>query len=213
VLASAGRLRQQLFSGRCLFLWLWLIGACVGPTAIDLLQHTYTAAFPRYAISGVPAACLLGGIVLSSVGPRLAVALLCLVVVVWLPGLHNIYRQESRYGEPVRKIAQSISATAGPSDLVLVHSIPSGVLGLARYARTSAAFCSWVQRLGNRHVPESLKTLAHGRSRIVLVEFELHEVAPAPEEGWLRATATTVNQKRNETINLIEFEPSTGSTF
>ena len=212
-LAPAGRLRQQLFSGRCLFLWLWLIAACVGPTAIDLLQHTYTSAFPRYAISGVPAACLLGGIVLSLVGPRLNVAFLCLVVIAWLPGLHNIYRQESRYGEPVRKIAQSISATAGPFDLVLVHSIPSGVLGLARYARTSAPFCSWVQQLGNRHVPESLKALAHGRSRIVLVEFELHEVAPAPEEGWLRATATTVNQKRNETINLIEFKPSTGSTF
>ena len=212
VLAPSGRLRQQLFSGPCLFLWLWLIAGCVGPTAIDLLQHTYTAAFPRYAISGVPAACLLGGIVLSSVGPRLGVALLCLVVVAWLPGLRNIYRQESRYGEPVRKIAQIISATARPSDLVLVHSIPSGVLGVARYAQTSAPFCSWVGQLGNRHVPKSLQTLAQGRSRILLVK--LHEVgALAPEEGWLRANASMVNQKRNQTINLIDFEPRTGSTF
>jgi 4-amino-4-deoxy-L-arabinose transferase-like glycosyltransferase len=210
-LAPAG-LRQKLFSGRSLFLWLWLIAGSVGPTAIDLLQDTYTAAFPRYAIGGVPAACLLGGIVLSSAGPRLGVALLCLVVVAWLPGLHNIYRQDSRYGEPVREIAQIISATARPSDLVLVHSIPSGVLGIARYAQTSAAFGSWVGQLGNRRVPESLKTLAHGRSRILLVK--LHEVgAPAPEEDWLRANASMMNQKRSQAIDLIDFQPKRDSAF
>lgn len=211
-LAPAGRFRQQLFGGRCLLLWLWLIAACAGPTAIDLLQHTYTAAVPRYAISGVPAACLLGGIVLSSVGPRLGLAFLCLVVVAWLPALHNIYRQESRIGEPVREVAQIISATARTSDLLLVHSIPSGVLGVARYAQTSAAFGSWVGQLGNRHVPKSLQTLAHGRSRILLVE--LHEVgAPAPEEDWLRANAAIVDQKRIQAIDLIYFQPKRDSAF
>jgi uncharacterized membrane protein len=211
-LAPSGYLRRQLFSGPCLFLWLWLIASSVGPTAIDLLQHAYTAAFPRYAISGVPAACLLGGIVLSSVGPRLGVAMLCLVVVAWLPGLHNIYRQGSRYGEPVREIAQIVSATARPSDLVLVHSIPSGVLGLARYAQTSAAFGSWVGQLGTRHVPKSLQTLSQGRSRILLVK--LHEVgAPAPEEAWLRANASMMNQKRIQAIDLIDFQPKTNSAF
>ena len=203
---------RQLFSGRCLLLWLWLIAGCAGPTVIDLLQHTYTAAVPRYAIAGVPAACLLAGIILSSVGPRLGFALLCLVVLVWLPGLHNIYRQKSRIGEPVREIAQMISAAATTSDLVLVHSIPSGVLGVARYAQSSAGFASWVGQLGNRHVPESLKSLAHGRNRILLVE--LHEVgAPASEEGWLRANATIVNEKRIQAINLIEFKPKTDSAF
>lgn len=210
--APAGHFRQQLFSGRCVLLWLWLIAGCAGPTAIDLLQDTYTAAIPRYAITGVPAACLLGGIVLSSVGPRLGLALLSLVVVTWLPGLRNIYRQESRYGEPVREIAQIISGTAKPSDLVLIHSIPSGVLGVARYAQTSAAFGSWVGQLGNRHVPKSLQTLAQGRSRILLVK--LHEVgAPAPEEDWLRANASMLNQKRIQTIELIDFQPKTGATF
>jgi hypothetical protein len=210
-LTPRGRFRQ-LFSGQCLLLWVWLIAGSAGPTAVDLLQHTYTAAFPRYAITAVPAACLLGGIVLSSVGPRLGLALLGLVVVAWLPGLHNIYRQGSRYGEPVREIAQIISATARQPDLVLIHSIPSGVLGVARYAHTSAAFGSWVGQLGNRRVPESLKTLAHGRSRILLVE--LHEVGePAPEEDWLRAHASMVNEKRLQAVKLIDFEPKTNTTF
>jgi 4-amino-4-deoxy-L-arabinose transferase-like glycosyltransferase len=211
-LAPAGYLRRQLFTGPCLFLWLWLIAGSTGPIAIHLLQHTYTAAFPRYAITGVPTACLLGGIVLSSVGPRLVLAFLGLIVVAWLPGLHNIYRQGSRYGEPVREIVQIISATARASDLVLVHSIPSGVLGVARYARTSAAFGSWVGQLGNRHVPKSLQTMAHGRSRILLVE--LHEVgAPAPEEDWLRANAAMVDQKRIQSIDLIDFRPKPNAAF
>jgi hypothetical protein len=138
--------------------------------------------------------------------------MLCLVVVTWLPGLHNIYGQGSRYGEPVREIAQMISATARPSDLVLVHSIPSGVLGLARYAQTSAAFGSWVGQLGTRHVPKSLQTLSQGRSRILLVK--LHEVgAPAPEEAWLRANASMMNQKRIQAIDLIDFQPKTNSAF
>jgi hypothetical protein len=105
-----------------------------------------------------------------------------------------------------------ISATARPSDLVLVHSIPSGVLGLARYAQTSAAFGSWVGQLGTRHVPKSLQTLSQGRSRILLVK--LHEVgAPAPEEAWLRANASMMNQKRIQAIDLIDFQPKTNSAF
>jgi len=209
---AAGRVPQQLFSGGRLLLWLWLIAGCAGPTAIDLLQHTYTAAVPRYALGGVPAACLLGGILLSSVGPNRGGILLCLVVVAWLPGLYNLYRQKSRIGEPVREMAQAISATANPSDLVLIHSIPSGVVGVARYVRTSAALASWVGQLGTRRVPESLQTLAHGRTRILLVK--VHEVgAPAPEEHWLRANAVVVNEKHIQAIDVIDFAPKTTSTF
>jgi hypothetical protein len=54
--------------------------------------------------------------------------------------------------------------------------------------------------------------LAQGRSRILLVK--LHEVgAPAPEEDWLRANAATLDQKRIQAIDLIDFQPKTGATF
>ncbi len=133
-------------------------------------------------------------------------------MVAWLPGLYNLYRQKSRIGEPVREMAQAISATANPSDLVLIHSIPSGVVGVARYVRTSAALASWVGQLGTRRVPESLQTLAHGRTRILLVK--VHEVgAPAPEEHWLRANAVVVNEKHIQAIDVIDFAPKTTSTF
>ena len=207
-LLAIWRLRLRLFTGRRLLLWMWLIAACAGPTFIDLLQHTHTAAIPRYAFAGVPAACLLAGTVLSLIGNRLRIALLCLILVAWIPGLYNIYRQSSRSGEPVREIAQNISATAGPSDIVLVHSIPSGVIGVARYVQTPAVLASWVEQLGNRRVPESLQRLAEGRNRVLLVK--VHAVgAPAPEEDWLRANAVVLNQQRIQAINLIDFKLNT----
>ena len=47
----------------------------------------------------------------------------------------TMFRQNSRSEEPFRAIAQSITAHNTPSDLILVHSIPSGVLGMARVQR------------------------------------------------------------------------------
>ena len=85
----------------------------------------------------------------------------------------------------VPRIAEFVSSEATPSDLVLVHSIPSGVLGIARYANPSLNITSWVQQLGNRKVPDSLLALGRGRSRLLYVKVhQLNE--PAPEEEWLR---------------------------
>jgi 4-amino-4-deoxy-L-arabinose transferase-like glycosyltransferase len=205
VLLALWRFRVRLFSGRRLLPCLWLIAACAGPTVVDLLQHTYTAAVPRYAFAGVPAACLVMGTILSLIGDKVAVASLLLVVIAWVPGLRNIYRQQSRSGEPMREIARGISPSANGSDVVLIHSIPSGVIGLARYVQASVPLASWVEQLGNHRVPESLQRLVQGHSRIILVK--LHEVgASAPEEKWLRANAAVVNQQQIQTADVINFD-------
>jgi|SRR2546423_8048273 len=84
-----------------------------------------------------------------------------------------------------------LTMTERPPDLVLVHSIPSGVLGIARYFDGAAAMTSWVGQLGNRRVPESMETLASGRTCISFLK--IHEVgASAPEEDWLRANAAVL---------------------
>lgn len=210
--AAAWRLSWQCFAGKRLLLWLWFLAACAGPSAIDLLQHTYTADVPRYALGGVPAACLLAGVFLPCVGGGLGMVLTCLIIAAWLPGLGNIYRQRARSSEPVRQMAQLISKTANPSDLVLVHSIPSGVLGISRYVETSAPIASWVGQLGNRESPKSLLALARGHSRLLLVK--VHEVGQlAPEEDWLRANAVVADEKRMQAIRLIYFQPKNASIF
>ena len=102
--------------------------------------------------------------------------------------------------------------TERTSDLVLVHSIPSGVLGIARYFSGPAAMTSWVGQLGNRRVPESMQTLGSGRSCISFVK--IHEVGePAPEEDWLRANDVVVREKRMGAGNFVEFCPKKAETF
>ena len=113
---------------------------------------------------------------------------------------------------PMRKIARAATLNSQPSDLVLVHSVPSGVLSIARYANGSAALASWVEQLGNRHVPFSVQSLAAGRSRVVFVK--IHDAgAPAPEEDWLRANAIAFQESQIGLGTIVDFRPKTGMTF
>jgi len=210
--AMAWRLRIQIFCGKRLLLWLVFGATCAGPLAFDFMQHTYTVAVPRYAIAALPAAYLLAGAGLACLGQRTRIIVLVLIVLAWAPNVLSIYGSPSRNWQPFREIAHAICADTSPSDLILVHSIPSGVLGIARYANGPAALASWVGQLGNRHVPESIHKLATGRTRIVFVR--VHEVRePAPEEDWLRANAVVFRQTRLGSGRITDFRPVNSDTF
>jgi len=138
--------------------------------------------------------------------------MLILIIAAWAPTTLGIYRSRWRGWSPLREISQAACANAGPSDLILIHSIPSGVLGIARYAHDSAGLASWVGQLGTRRVPESLHELASGRSRIVFVK--VHEVGePAPEEDWLRANAVVFGETDLGSGKIVEFRPRDAKTF
>jgi len=210
--AMAWRLRLRAFCGRRLFLWLWLGAACAGPFALDLLRGTYSSAVPRYVLAGLPAAYLLAAMGLSCAGRRAGAVGLALIVLAWAPNLMSIYRNDSRSWSPFREVARAVTTTGTHSDLVLVHSIPSGVLGIARYADGPAAIASWVGQLGQRRVPESIEALAAGRARILLVK--IHEVGePAPEEDWLRAKAAVFREARHGSARIVEFRPRDAERF
>ena len=96
--------------------------------------------------------------------------------------------------------------------MVLVHSIPSGVLGIARYLRPEIRVASWVGQLGQRSVPRDVEALTEGASHVVLVR--IHDVgAPAPEEDWLRANATIVEERQQNAGHVITFVPRRGERF
>ena len=100
-------------------------------------------------------------------------------------------RQNARSHEPYRQIARAAVLTDKSPGLILVHSIPPGVLGIARYFDGSAAMSSWVGQVSNRRAPESIQTRGCGGSYISFVK--IHEVGePAPEENWLRANHVVV---------------------
>ncbi len=206
------RLRGRLLDSPRLLLVLPFVAACAGPLFFDLLQHTYTAAVPRYAIAGLPFAYLLAAVGLACFQSRARSIILILIALAWAPNVFSMYRNRSRSGSPIREIAQIASADRAPSDLILVHSIPSGVLGVARYVDGPAMLASWVGQLKTRRVPDSIHALTSGCARILLVK--VHEVGePAPEEDWLRAHAELIQQRRLEMTKLMEFVPQGAEVF
>jgi hypothetical protein len=195
-----------------LMVGLWFAAACVGPWVADVVRGTYIAEYPRYSSTALPAACLLGGIALSRLATPARWLLLLVIIVGWAPSVASIYRNRSRSGQPMADVARHVSAYGRADDLVLVHSIPTGAIGLARYATTPGAFATWVGQLGLRRVPESLVALLKDRRRVFLVK--IHTVGePAPEETWLRENAVLVKEKRLAEAFIYEFTPKNGAVF
>ena len=204
--------RRRLFSGERGLIWLWVAAACTGPAVFDVLRGTNTSAIPRYALAGLPGLLVLAAIGLGRMRSAGRVVVLLVILLAWSSGVRAILRLPSRQLEPYREVAESLSATVAPGDLVLVHSIPSGVLGIARYANGATMMASWVGQLGQRRVPADLEALTEGRAEVIVVR--IHEVGePAPQESWLRVHARLVDESRREAARLSAFRPRSGERF
>jgi hypothetical protein len=192
-------------------LWLWVLAACLGPLAFDLLRGTFASLMGRYALAGLPAAMLLLGFVLSRLDLRPRLIFLGLIFVAWLPGILEVFRAP-RSWEPYVQIGHDLSTNARTGDLVIVHSIPSGVVGVARYMTASVPLAAWVGQLHRRQIPEDLEALLPSRRRVILVRVH-HLGEPAPEEEWLRRHARLLEQRKLESADLFYFAPRDAATF
>ena len=193
-------------------LWLWFVVAVGTPSLIDLVSGTYFTNNARYALPALPAAYLLAGMGIACFANRTAAILLVLIVISWGDVIVTMFRHNARSGEPLRAIAESISAQVTPSDLILVHSIPSGVLGIARYSDKSATMGVWVEQLGQHRVPESIENLVAGRARVFFIlAHPLGE--PLPEEQWLRERSIVSNDRWRQRIKVVELQPKIGGSF
>ncbi len=185
-------------------IWLWAIASCVGPVVFDLFRATSTSMIGRYALAGMPAAVLLTALAIGTLPVRAGVGALALLVGTWAPGLSDVFGHRARAWEPYRLAAARVGAWAGPGDLVIVHSIPSGVLGIARYLRADVPIAAWVGQLGRRRMPGDLMALVSGRERVALIR--IHEVGePAPEEAWLRANTTVLRDEKRDGAVIVYF--------
>jgi hypothetical protein len=203
-------LRPLLSPVHCL-LWLWLLAVCFGPVAFDLLRSTLASTIARYALAGLPAAMLLLGFALSRLPPRGHAVFLGLIIGAWLPGIRAVFH-DARSWQPYVRLGRDLSADATPGDLVIVHSIPSGVLGVARYMTANLPVAAWIGQLDRRRVPQDLDALLPGRRRVVFVRVH-HVGQPAPEEDWLRRNATLVKQRKIRSADLLYFIPKAGTAF
>ena len=129
-----------------------MLAACVGPVVFDLLMRTNASTVWRYALPGLPAAMLLAALGMTRLSRRLQVTFMLLILLAWLPGIVDMFRGPSRPWEPFPEIAGRLKAWIHSDDLIIVHSIPGGVLGVARYLDSDVPVVSWVVQLGQRRM-------------------------------------------------------------
>jgi len=191
-------LRQGLWSilsGRGQLPSLWLLAICLGSVLFDLGMHTNASTIRRYALPALPAAMLLAAMGIRRLPKWGHIVFLFLVVLAWLAAYQFMSTKPPRWTEPYRDVGARIAGWAGSSDMIIVHSIPSGVLGVARYMNTSTPIASWVVQLGQRHVPDDLDALLADFHRVALVKIH-HLDEPSPPEAWLRKHATLERHDR-----------------
>jgi hypothetical protein len=198
------RARAVLLSPRCALLWAWSLAACLGPTLFDLLLDTKSATISRYGLAGLPATLLLGAVGLAALRPAFRAALLTLILLTWTPGIWDVFNNGSKLRHPSRQIAARLDAWARPGDLVILHSIPSGELGVARYMKSDVPVLPWTEALGVRRV-EELPALLAGYRRVALLTIHLVGQA-VPEEEWLRRHATLVKEEPQQSGRILYFD-------
>ena len=239
-LLALGLLRRgklgELFSPDRGLVWLWVAAGVLGPYVLDLVRHTGASRIPRYALGALPAAMLLVALALHPLPSRVRTGFVGLVLAAWAAGLMPIVRQPSRPGAVYGALASELERRIGPDDLVLVHSVPSGVIGLSRALARDLPFLVWIEPLGLRRT-DDLAALLEGRRRVALVQ--VHNVGLAsPAEGWLHEHARLTDRRvydgtadalsseldslppamrtallEHRLVEVFYFEPTEGATF
>jgi 4-amino-4-deoxy-L-arabinose transferase-like glycosyltransferase len=212
-LVSQGRVRH-VFSHRPLLIWFWLSATCVGPLIFDVLRHTTTTEIPRYVLPAMPAAVLLAALMIRQLPPVLHAGMLACILLAWLPGNRRvIHSNPARPWQPYTELDARLEAWARPGDVVLVSSIPSGSLGVARYLRPDIPMAPWVSQLGVRQVPADIERLVIGRARVAYVSIHSLGGSVAPEE-WLRSNGRLLGREEfpKSSAKVLYFGPPAGDT-
>lgn len=210
----ARRQLRWLFEDKRSLLWACAAAACTGPLVFDILRHTTTTTVPRYALTALPALLLLLAAALARVPTWLHVTLLGAIALAWMPGLlDTTFTERSRPWQPYPEIARRLESHVGPDDVVILSSIPSGVVGVARYLDDEIPVVSWVDRLGTRDWRDTERLVA-GRRRVALAEVT-HLGAASPARRWLEAHGRQEAQDtfRYSSSQIVYFVPDSGEVF
>ena len=166
----------------------------LGVAAFDLLLGTAGLHVPRYASACFPAAMLLLGYLFSRMRTLPGWVAAGILIATWIPINREVFFGPSRPMNNMPLIAQEIERELGPGDLVVVHSIPSGVPGLARYLEPDVEILSWIPRLKEPSF-DDIETILAGRCRVALVSANTQEPS-SRMDVWL-AEHATLEEERN----------------
>jgi hypothetical protein len=172
---------------------LCAFAACTGPLAFDLLRGSSASLYPRYAVLGLPMGILLAGLLVAQLPRLVRLAFVAALVAAWSPGLRALFFEPPRPAHRLPELAGRLAGWRAPGDLVIVHSIPSGVIGVARYLEPETPVLSWVQQLGVRD-PRALEGWLAGRCRVAFAK--VHGLGePAPDLDWLLAHSSLAGRE------------------
>lgn len=196
--------RATLPDGR-LWPWVWLAAACLGPSIQDMIFHTRAAWVSRYALAGLPVAQLLVGYWIARLRPFSRKLCLALLIAGYMMGTWAMWFAPQRARNHYRELAAQISSSAQSEDVMIVHSIPSGVICLSRYLTKPIPVTSWVGQLKQRKVPQDIERMVQGRHRVFLLKIHYLK-EPAAEEEWLRKNMELVEEYPDPKYQLSVFE-------
>jgi hypothetical protein len=214
VLAVTGAARTML-DRPLLLLWACWIAVAAGPLVFDLARHTTTSTIPRYFIAGLPVAVLLGAVAISHLPRPVSMAVLAAILLTWLPGTWKASRARvPRPNEPYALLDRRLETWATPGDVVLVRSVPTGVIGVARYLEKDIPIVAWVGQLGTRRTPADLERVLRGHRRVAVAS--IHTVGAKDDVGpWLSTNARLLGRETFpwSSAEILYFAPLEGETF
>jgi hypothetical protein len=199
------RWRAWIISGPRVLLWASVGAACVGPLIFDLGLGTYSGAVPRYALAGLPAALLLVAAGLYRLQVPVQALVVTAFVIGWMPGLWRIHTEAARGSSPLREVAAELRERSREGDVLVIDSIPSGAVGLARYLDPSTPVAVRIGVL-DRHVGHAELAALLASRRVFLAKVRPGR-RTAPHEDFVRQNASLAEEIRFRNSTLLEFVP------
>lgn len=193
-------------SGSSLWPWIWLASVCLGPSVQDLVSGTHTASITRYAVGALPAALLIVSRSIARLPILKRVFCLVLLIVSYVAGVWKIYVTPYRSHDYFPEAGAVTASMVQSEDLVLIHSIPSAVLGVTRYLNASFSVACWIDQLGQKKVPDDIRRLISNRKRIAVLRVHKMEDDKEPEVDWLKANADLIEGRGGRGYHILVFE-------
>jgi hypothetical protein len=169
-------------------MWAWGASSIIGLLMFDLWRGTRASDYLRYALPALPAALVLLGMTIAT-APRTVQLLLAVAIgAVWLHAFRvSVFTSEARPFQPLPEVARRLHKwrdTGATEPLVIVHSIPTGVIGLARYLDGNVEMFPSIIRVNNAPAPADIDRATAGYDRFAYVRF--HDLGVASTyASWL----------------------------
>ena len=183
-------------------LLIWIAASSFGLLVFDVIQHTYARQHSRYAFAALPAALILLAAFVARLPFRIRVVSLAAIVGLWVSGLMRLNRETSG-DNPFRTVASLIRDEGIEDRVVVVHAIPTGVIGIARYVDPNTMMLDWVEALETRTVEKDAAAVAAAASLVTLVKSP--PIGVVPEEEYFGTVSSSIARRKARGYEKLEF--------